>query len=130
VRYEQLTRLVQARARLATAADADRATSITLCALGERVPDTVAATLAERLPPDLAAHVRNGAGHPLGKDAPLADDFVALLAERASIDALRAASVARIVFRVVDVETGGGLAQRARGVLPEDVRDLVARCGR
>lgn len=130
MRYDQLMRLVQARARLQSADDADRATSMTLRALGERMPDTVAATLAEKLPPDLAAYVRTGAGSSPPKDAALADDFVALLAERASLDALRAASVARTVFRVVDVETGGGLAQRARGVLPEDVRDLVARCGR
>lgn len=127
MRYDQLARLVQARARLASADVANRATMLTLCALGERVPDTVAATLAERLSPELAAFVRTGAGTPVTKNAPLADDFVALLAERASIDAPRAASVARTVFRVVDVETGGGLARRARGVLPEDVRDLVAR---
>lgn len=130
MRYDQLTRIVQTRARIASADIADRATSLTLLALGERVPDTVAATLAEKLPADLAAFVRTGAGVQPAKDAPLADDFVALIAERTSLDALRAASVAKTVFRIVDLETGGGLAHRARGVLPEDVRDLVARSGR
>jgi len=130
VRYEELTRLVQLRARIHSAADAERVTRTTLCALGERVPDTVAATLAERLPPDLATYVRTGADSPLGADPALADDFVALVAERASLDAPRAASVARIVFRVVDVASGGGLGGRAKGALSEDVRDLVARRGR
>ena len=128
--YAQLARLVQHRARLATPDMADRATSATLRALAERVPDTVAATLAERLPPDLAAHLREGLGATGPADPRLADDFVALVAERTSLDAPRAASVARTVFRIVDLESGGGLASRPRGVLPEDVRDLVARASR
>ena len=128
--YAQLARLVQHRARLASPALADRATSATLRALAERVPDTVATTLAEQLPPDLAAHLRDGLEASTVPDPALADDFVALVAERTSLDAPRAASVARTVFRVVDRESGGGLASRPRGVLPEDVRDLVARASR
>src|SRR4051794_23582216 len=99
VHYAQLARLVQHRARLATPAMADRATSATLRALAERVPDTVATTLADRLPPDLAAHLRGGLGTEGPADPALADDFVALVAERTSLDAPRAASVARTVFR-------------------------------
>ncbi|RZS83002.1 uncharacterized protein (DUF2267 family) [Motilibacter rhizosphaerae] len=126
--YDQLTRLVQLRGRFASPEDADRATRTTLCVLAERVPDTVATALVERLPPDLAAHLHRD---PEPSAEPLvADDFVAQLAERASLDALRAARVARTVFRVVDLESGGSLAGRAKGVLPEDVRDLVARAGR
>ena len=130
VRYDELTRLVQVRARIPSAQDADRVTRTALRALGERVPDPLVTTLAERLPPDLARHVRPGLDSPSVIDPALADDFVALVAERASVDALRAASVARIVFRVVDVASGGSLAGRAKGTLPEDVRDLVARRGR
>lgn len=131
MRYDELTKLVQVRARIGSREDADRVTRTTLYALGERVPDTVATSLGERLPPDLAAYVRNGAVAPRGIDDPaLADDFVALVAERARLDAVRAASVARIVFRVIDLASGGGLAGRAKGALPEDVRDLVARRGR
>jgi uncharacterized protein (DUF2267 family) len=131
VRYDELTKLVQVRARIGSAEEADRAIRTTLYALGERVPDTVAASLGERLPPDLAAYVRTGAVAPRETvDPALTDDFVAMVAERSRLDAVRAANVARIVFRVVDVASGGGLAGRAKGALPEDVRDLVARRGR
>ena len=124
MRYDDLTLLVQRRARLATRDAAERVTHATLQTLAERAPDTVTDALTRRLPSEFGSHLRRGrkGGHGAADD-----DFVARIAERSALDALRAAAAARTVLRVVDLETSGALVGQARVGLPEDVRDLVVR---
>jgi uncharacterized protein (DUF2267 family) len=125
VHYDDLTRLVRVHGKLATQELAEIATRAALTTLAERVPDGLAGTLAARLPGDLAVHLRRPE-----TAVEESDDFVARLAERTGLDAPRAARVARVVFRVVDHETDGALAVRARTSLPEDLGSLVLTAAR
>ena len=70
----------------------------------------------------LLPYLRDGLGTTGPTDPALADDFVALVAERTSLDAPRAASVARTVFRVIDLETtGNSFTARSTRTAPRTV---------
>jgi hypothetical protein len=53
-------------------------------------------------------------------------EFVQRVAERAGVDAPQATYLARVVLEVTGEATQGGLMQRLRDSLPQDVRKLVA----
>jgi uncharacterized protein (DUF2267 family) len=126
MRYDDLTRLVQRRARLASPDAAERATRATLETLSPRLPDALASDLTARLPREMGDVVRRSRRGPATVGTHVGgDDFVAALAERTLLDAPRAAAVARTVFGAVDVATAGALGS-ARPALAEDVRALVA----
>lgn len=124
--WSGLLEAVRRSARLGPADDPARAIRAALAALAERVPEGLSRTLVTRLPQEFAAHLRPS--EPI--KAGYADDLVAEVAEAANLDALRAASVARVVFGVVDRASSGALAKRAGTSLPEDVRDLVLSASR
>lgn len=125
MRYDDLTAMVQHRARLSTRDVAERATRATLEAFAVRVPDSLAATVSARLPAEMGDVVRRSRRAPLIAAGGLGnDDFVATVAERTHLDAPRAAAVARTVFGALDHVTDGALVS-ARPGLAEDVRALV-----
>lgn len=125
MRYEDLTALVQHRARLSSRDAAEQATRATLETFAVRVPDSLTTAVTARLPHDLGDMVRRYRRAPLVATACVgSDDFVATVAERTLLDAPRAAAVARTVFGVLDRASDGAL-ESARPGLAEDVRDLM-----
>jgi uncharacterized protein (DUF2267 family) len=118
---------VQARARLASRGEAERATRAVLETLGDRIPEGQADNLAAQLPQEIGDHLRRtevlggaGTGVRFGLD-----EFITRVGERSGFDGPRAAYVSRVVFEVVDEAVQGGLMAKVRQDLPDDLRTLV-----
>jgi uncharacterized protein (DUF2267 family) len=123
---------VQARARLSSRGDAERATRATLETLGERVPEGLADNLAAQLPHEIGEHLRRtevfgglGSGQRFDRR-----EFILRVAERAGVDEPKAAFIARAVTEVVDEATGGMVSGKLSASLPQDVRGLIAEGSR
>jgi uncharacterized protein (DUF2267 family) len=127
MQHDQFIGQVQARARLSSRGEAERATRSVLETLGERVPEGLADNLAAQLPTEVGEHLRRtevyggyGTGERFDRD-----EFVARVSGRSGFDAPRAAFAARVVCEVVDEATEGGVMDKVRAALPEDVQALV-----
>jgi uncharacterized protein (DUF2267 family) len=127
MQHDEFIGQVQARARLSSRGDAERATRATLETLGERIPEGLADNLAAQLPHEIGEHLRRtvvygGAGTGERFDA---REFVRRVSERSVADEPQAAFLARVVFEVVDEATSGSLTQKVAESLPDDLRKLV-----
>jgi uncharacterized protein (DUF2267 family) len=118
---------VQSRARLSSRGDAERATRAVLETLGERIPEGLADNLAAPLPQEIGEHLRRtevyagfGTGERFSRQ-----DFIARVAERASVREQQAAYLTRAVTEVVGEATQGHLMGKVAESLPDDIRDLV-----
>jgi uncharacterized protein (DUF2267 family) len=118
---------VQSRARLSSRGDAERATRAVLETLGERIPEGLADNLAAPLPQEIGEHLRRtevwaglGTGERFDRE-----DFIARVAERASVREQQAAYITRAVTEVVGEAIQGGLMGKIAESLPSDIRDLV-----
>jgi uncharacterized protein (DUF2267 family) len=118
---------VQSRARLSSRGDAERATRAVLETLGERIPEGLADHLASPLPQEIGEHLRRtevyaglGTGERFSRQ-----DFIARVAQRASVREQQAAYLTRAVTEVVGEATQGGLMGKVAESLPSDIRDLV-----
>lgn len=127
MQHDQFIGQVQARARLSSRGEAERATRSVLETLGERIPEGLADNLAAQLPTEVGEHLRRtevyggyGTGERFDRD-----EFVARVCERSGFDAPRAAFAARVVYEVVDEATQGGVMGKVRDALPDDVQSLV-----
>ena len=127
MQHDEFIGQVQARARLASRGEAERAVRATLETLGERLPDGLADNLAAQLPHEIGEHLRRtellgglGTGERFGLD-----EFVNRVADRTGEDRPQAVFQARTVLEVVDEATTGGLIDRVRDALPGDVRELT-----
>ena len=127
MQYDHFIGQVQHRARLASRGEAESATRATLETLGERIPEGLVDNVAGQLPTEAAVHLRrtitmNGSGTGERFDR---DEFVARVASRGEIPEPRAAYQARVVLEVFREATQGGVVNKIREALPEDVRTLV-----
>ncbi|MBD0292492.1 MAG: DUF2267 domain-containing protein [Jiangellaceae bacterium] len=127
MQHDEFIGTVQARARLGSRGDAERATRATLETLGERIPEGLAENLAAQLPVEIGEHLRRtvvlgGTGTGERFDA---REFVRRVAERSGTDEPQAAFLARVVAEVVDEATSGGLFQKVAENLPDDLQRLV-----
>jgi uncharacterized protein (DUF2267 family) len=127
MQHDEFIGQVQARARLSSRGDAERATRATLETLGERVPEGLADNLAAQLPHEVGEHLRRtevygGLGTGERFDT---REFLRRVSERSGADEPRAAYLARVVFEVVDEATSGTLTQKVAESLPDDLRRLV-----
>ncbi len=118
---------VQARARLASRGEAERATRAVLETLGDRLPEGLADNLAAQLPQEIGEHLRRtevfgGEGTGIRFDR---DEFVSRVSERSGFDAPKAAFTSRVVCEVIDEAVQGGLMNKVREGLPADVKALV-----
>lgn len=127
MQHDEFIGQVQARARLSSREDAERATRATLETLGERVPEGLAEKLAAQLPHEIGEHLRRtevfgglGSGQRFDRR-----EFVARVAERAGVNEPKAAFITRAVAEVVDEATGGMVSGKFSASLPEDVRELI-----
>lgn len=127
MRHDQFIGQVQARARLSSRGEAERATRSVLETLGERIPEGLADNLAAQLPTEVGEHLRRtevyggyGTGERFDRD-----EFVTRVSGRSGFEAPQAAFATRAVCEVVDEATQGGLMTKVREALPEDVEALV-----
>lgn len=128
MKHDEFIGQVQHRAQLASRGEAERATRATLETLGERIPGGLATNLAGQLPEEISEHLYRTL--PFGlEDAPGerfdADEFVARLASRATVDEPQAAYYARVVCEVVDEATGGSTISKIAESVPDDIRVLI-----
>ncbi|GAA3153995.1 hypothetical protein GCM10010466_51150 [Planomonospora alba] len=127
MQHDEFIGQVQARARLAGRAEAERATRATLETLGERVSEGLADHLAAQLPHEIGENLRRtevygglGAGERFGRD-----EFVHRIADKAGVKEPQAAYIARVVMEVTSEATQGGIMNKVCESLPSDVRELV-----
>lgn len=125
--HDELIGQVQARAKLPSRGEAERAVRSTLETLGERLPEGLTDNLAAQLPQEIGEHLRRtellgglGTGERFSRD-----EFVNRVAERSGAERPQAAYQARVIFEVMDEATTGGLMDRVRDALPDDVRELT-----
>lgn len=117
---------VQARAQLSSRGEAEGLTRATFETLGERVPEQVAANLADQLPLELGEHLRRtvtmggaGTGERFGLD-----EFVRRVSERGHIEEPGAVYGTRVVLEVTREATEGMLG-KIRDALPDELRPLI-----
>lgn len=127
MQHDELIGQVQARAHLASRGEAERAVRSTLETLGERLPEGLTDNLAAQLPHEVGEHLRRtellggiGTGERFDRD-----EFVQRVVERSGADRPQAVYQARVVFELLDEATTGGLMERVREALPDDVRTLT-----
>jgi uncharacterized protein (DUF2267 family) len=127
MQHDQMIGQVQARAKLSSRGDAERAVRATLETLGERLPEGLADNLAAQLPQEIGEHLRRtellggiGTGERFDRN-----EFITRVMERSGTDPGQATYQARVVFEVLDEAATGGLMERVRDALPPDVRELA-----
>jgi uncharacterized protein (DUF2267 family) len=118
---------VQARARLSSRGDAERAVRSVLETLGERIPEGLADNLGAQLPHEVGEHLRRtevyggyGTGERFDRG-----EFVARVAARSGFDEPQAMFVARAVFEVIDEATQGGIMRKVRDALPDNLQPVI-----
>jgi uncharacterized protein (DUF2267 family) len=127
MQHDEFIGQVQARARLSSRGDAERATRATLETLAERIPEGLADDIAAQLPDEIGEHLRRtivygGVGTGERFDT---GEFVRRVSERSGTDEPQAAFLTRVVCEVVDEATAGILTRKAAESLPDDLRKLV-----
>jgi uncharacterized protein (DUF2267 family) len=127
MQHDEFIGQVQARARLSSRGDAERAVRSVLETLGERVPEGLADNLAAQLPHEIGEHLRRtevyggyGTGERFDRD-----EFVARVAARSGFDEPQAMFAARVVCEVVDEATQGGLMHKVSDALPDNLQAVV-----
>lgn len=118
---------VQQRAQLASRGEAEAATRAAMETLGERVPEQLADHVAAQLPQEIGENFRRtevlgGAG--TGERFDL-NEFVQRMSNRAGMDEPKATYAARVVFEVMREATQGGVMDKVRDALPEQLRNMV-----
>jgi uncharacterized protein (DUF2267 family) len=127
MQHDEFIGQVQARARLSSRGDAERATRATLETLGERIPEGLADNVAAQLPQEIGEHLRRtivygGVGTGERFDT---GEFVRRVSERSGTDEPQAAFLVRVICEVVDEATGGILTRKVAESLPDDLRKPV-----
>ncbi len=127
MQHDQFIGQVQARAKLPSRGDAERAVRATLETLGERLPEGLADNLAAQLPLEIGEHLRRtellggvGTGERFDRN-----EFITRVMERSRTDPAQATYQARVVFEILDEASTGGLMDRVRDALPPDLRELA-----
>lgn len=118
---------VQDRAKLESRGAAEGATRATLETLGERIPEQLADNVSKQLPPEIGEHLRRtevmagaGTGERFGMD-----EFTARVSDRSGMGAPQATYAARVVIEMVGEATEGGVLDKVRDSLSEELRPLV-----
>jgi|ERR671925_543550 uncharacterized protein (DUF2267 family) len=121
MQHDEFIGQVQARARLASRGDAERAVRATLESLAERLSDGMADNLAAQLPHEIGEHLRRKVtvGATAGERFSL-DEFFDRVCEREGTELPQAAFHARVVLEVTEEATTGGLFAKLREQVPGD----------
>ncbi|NYH54580.1 uncharacterized protein (DUF2267 family) [Nocardiopsis arvandica] len=124
---------VQARAHLDSRGAAEEATRATLETLAERVDPGLGEDLAAQLPREIGENMRRVTRQT--EQGPGAEgfdqqEFLSRVAQRAHSEPTAAAHSAHAVFDVLDEATTGGVMDKVRQALPEDLRRLTLQDSR
>jgi uncharacterized protein (DUF2267 family) len=119
---------VQSRARLDSRGTAEAVTRATLETLAERIQAPQAENLAAQLPREIGEHLMRVVMAP---DEPITgtrmsrQEFFDRVAMRCGLDTPQAVHAARCVIEIVDEATEGGLTDRIRQSLDEDLAQVL-----
>jgi predicted phosphoribosyltransferase/uncharacterized protein (DUF2267 family) len=120
VKHDELIGQVQARARLPSRGDAERATRVVLETLGARLAGGQPENLAAQLPEEIGRHLT--AHEPVEKLS--LDDFFAQVSEGLGADRPDAVHQARAVIAVVSDAVSAGEIEKVRQQLPGEYAPL------
>ena len=120
MQHDEFIGEVQARARLASRGDAERATRAVLETLGERLAGGQPHNLAAQLPEEIGRHLEDRQG--VGKLS--LHDFFEKVSERTGADLPDAIHQARAVIAVVGEAVSQGEMEKVRQQLPEEYAPL------
>lgn len=127
MQHDQFIGQVQARARLGSRGDAERATRAVLETLGERIPEGLADNMAAQLPHEIGENLRRtevfggmGTGERFDRG-----EFITRVSERSGFQEPQALFTARAVFEVVDEATQGQVMHKVQDALPPDVQTIL-----
>lgn len=126
MRHDEFIGQVQARAKLGSRGEAERATRATLETLAERLPSGLAQNLAAQLPHEIGEHLRRvREGYPTEPPWQGLPDFVEHAGNRGGSSGSDTVYRARVVLEVLDEATTGRILAKVRDSLPEQVRPLI-----
>jgi uncharacterized protein (DUF2267 family) len=136
MRYEELTRQVQALGQLPDRRSAERAVRATLETLAERIPDGLADHMAAQLPVEAADSLRRvAASHEASPEQRAyrrdhgerfdLTGFAGRIAWRAQTSEEEAIREASVFFEVLDSAVSPELMERLYQALPGDIRELL-----
>ncbi|MGY0056414.1 DUF2267 domain-containing protein [Streptomyces sp. LZ34] len=136
MRYEELTRQVQALAQLPDLRSAEQAVRATLETLAERIPDGLADHMAAQLPAEAADSMRRvAASHEASSEERAyrrdhgerfdLTGFAGRIAWRARTSEEEALREASVFFEVLDSAVSPELMERLYKALPSDIRELL-----
>lgn len=122
--HDEFVGQVQARARLASSSEAERAIRATLETLAERLEHGIANNLAAQLPEEIAPHLRTDAGF----ERLTLDDFFRRVQSRegGSVDLPAATFHARAVIEVLQMALTQGAVEKLRTQFPAEFEPLFA----
>jgi uncharacterized protein (DUF2267 family) len=128
MQHDEFIGQVQARAHLDSRGAAEAGTRATLETLAERIPASMADNLAAQLPGELGEHLRRVEYAP---DVPETgvrmsrQEFFDRVAERAGAEPPKAVHEARSVVEVLEEATQGGLTDRIRQSLDDELASVL-----
>jgi uncharacterized protein (DUF2267 family) len=120
MQHDEFIGEVQARARLPSRGDAERATRAVLETLGERLAGGQPENLAAQLPEEIGRHLEGRQG----VDKLSLDEFFEKVSERTGADLPDAIHQARAVIAVVGEAVSQGEIDKVRQQLPEEYGPL------
>jgi uncharacterized protein (DUF2267 family) len=120
MQHDEFIGEVQARARLPSRGDAERATRAVLETLGERLAGGQPHNLAAQLPEEIGHHLEDRQG----VEKLTLDGFFEKVSERTGADLPDAIHQARAVIAVVGAAVSQGEIDKVRQQLPEDYAPL------
>lgn len=120
MKHDEFIEEVQARARLSSPADAEKATRATLEVLGERLAGGEPENLAAQLPAEIGRHLEENEG----AERLTLDEFLARISERSGADLPDAVHQTRAVISVVTDAVTEGEVEKVRGQLPREYQPL------
>jgi uncharacterized protein (DUF2267 family) len=123
MQHDKFIGQVQARARLSSRGDAERATRATLETLAERLAGGLKDKLAAQLPPELGRHLEQ---QPEASDPFGLDEFFQRVASREGADLPQATFHARAVVEVVGEAVTEGQLAKVRDQLPAEFEPLFS----
>ncbi|WP_326600358.1 DUF2267 domain-containing protein [Streptomyces sp. NBC_01803] len=128
MQHDEFIGQVQARARLDSRGAAEAATRASLETLAERIPPSLAANLAAQLPREIGEHLLRVAAAP---DLPATgirmsrSEFFDRVAQRSGADTPKAVHEARCVVEVTGEATVGGLTGKIRDSLDDELAEVL-----
>lgn len=130
MKHDEFIGQVQARARLASRGEAERAARSVLETLAEQLPEGLAENLSAQLPMEIGEHLRRAStGDPGAYERLDRSVFISRVSERSGADEPTATFQIHVVLEVVGEAVGAGEITKIHNALPADLADFVNTSG-